>query len=127
MRSVRTLRPTRQNWRTFLRNHRGEIWGEIWACDFLQVTDLFFRPLFAFFILELRSRKVIHVGVRRSPTDAWTAHQLREATASGQIPRYLIRDNESTVGPYFAHGAATSGLKRLKTPSLSCATSSCDV
>jgi hypothetical protein len=43
------------------------------ACDFLQVTDLFFRSLFAFFIIELRSRKVIHVGVTRSPTDAWTA------------------------------------------------------
>jgi putative transposase len=57
--------PLKQNWRTFLRNHR----GEIWACDFLQVTDLFFRPLFAFFIIELRSRKVIHVGVTRSPTD----------------------------------------------------------
>ncbi len=27
--------------------------SQIWACDFLQVTDLFFRPLFAFFIIEL--------------------------------------------------------------------------
>jgi hypothetical protein len=26
--------------------------GEIWACDFLQVTDLFFRSLFAFFISQ---------------------------------------------------------------------------
>jgi len=39
----------------------------------LQVTDLFFRPLFAFFLIELKTRKVIHVGVRRSPTDAWVA------------------------------------------------------
>ena len=30
-----------QNWKTFLRNHA----TEIWACDFLQVTDLFFRRL----------------------------------------------------------------------------------
>jgi hypothetical protein len=28
---------------------------------FLQVTDLLFRPLFAFFVVELQSRKVIHV------------------------------------------------------------------
>ena len=76
IRGVRTLRPTGQSWRTFLNNHG----GEIWACDFLQVTDLFFRSLFAFFIIELRSRKVIHVGLTRSPTDAWTAQQLREAT-----------------------------------------------
>jgi hypothetical protein len=26
----------------------------------LQVRDLFFRPLFAFFIIELKSRKVLH-------------------------------------------------------------------
>ena len=43
------------------------------ACDFLQVTNLFFRPLFAFFNIELNSRKVIHVNVTRSPTDSWLA------------------------------------------------------
>ena len=83
MRGVRTPHPKGQSWRTFLRNHG----GEIWACDFLQVTDLFFRSVFAFFIIELRSRKVIHVGVTRSPTDAWTAEPLREATPYGQTPK----------------------------------------
>ncbi len=78
----------------FLRNHG----GDIWACDCLQVTDLFFRSVFAFFIIELRSRKVIHVGVTRSPTDAWTAQQLREATPFGQMPKYLIRDHDSKFG-----------------------------
>ena len=39
----------------------------------LPVTDLLFRSLFAFFIIELHSRKVIHVGVTRSPNDAWVA------------------------------------------------------
>src|SRR5207302_10516417 len=45
MRYVRTPRSRGQNWATFLHNHA----GEIWACDFLQVTDLFCRPLFAVF------------------------------------------------------------------------------
>jgi putative transposase len=112
MRGIRTPHPTRQNWRTFLRNHG----GEIWACDFLQVTDLFFRSVFAFFIIELRSRKVIHVGVTRSPTDTWTAQQLREATPYGQTPRYLIRDHDSKFGPCFTRVAATSSIKILKTP-----------
>jgi putative transposase len=112
MRGVRTPRHTGQNWRTFLRNHG----GEIWACDFLQVPDVFFRSLFAFFVIELRSRKVIHVGVTRSPTDVWTAQQLREATPYGQTPRYLIGDNDSKFGPHFARVAATSGMKILKTP-----------
>src|SRR5947209_6595697 len=112
MRCVRPPRSRGQNWRTFLRNHA----GEMWACDFLQVTDLFFRSLFAFFIIELKSRKVIHIGVTRSPTDAWTAQQLREATPFGQTPKYLIRDHDGKFGPCFARVAATSGIKILKTP-----------
>jgi putative transposase len=83
---------------------------------FLQVTDLFFRPLFAFFVIALQSRKVIHVGVTRSPTDAWTAQQLREATPYGQMPKYLIRDHDGKFGPSFARVADTSGIKVLKTP-----------
>ena len=82
----------------------------------LQVTDLFFRPRFAFFLIELKTRRVIHVGVTRSPTDAWVAQQLREATPYGQAPKYLIRDNDSTFGPSFARVATTSGIKLLKTP-----------
>lgn len=52
----------------------------------------------------------------RSPTDAWTAQQLREATPYGQAPKYLIRDNNSKFGPSFARVAVTSGIKVLKTP-----------
>jgi putative transposase len=69
MRSVRTPQPGGQKWATFLHNHA----ADIWACDFLQVTDLFFRPLFAFFLIELKTRRVIHVSVTRSPTDPWVA------------------------------------------------------
>ena len=112
MRPVRTTRPGGQTWKTFLRTHA----QQIWACDFLPVTDLFFRSLFAFFITLLHSRRVIHVGVTRSPTDAWTAQQLREATAYGVGPKYLIRDNDSKFGVTFARVAKTSGIKILKTP-----------
>jgi len=112
---MKQIRPTRargQSWKTFLRNHA----AEIWACDFLPVTDLFFRPLFAFFIIELKSRKIIHVNVTRSPTDPWVAQQLREATPYGQTPKYLIRDNDRKFGQHFARVAATSGIKVLRTP-----------
>ena len=112
MRKVRTNQPQGQKWSTFLRTHA----GQIWACDFLQVTDLFFRPLFAFLIVELKSRRVIHVGVTRSPSDAWVAQQLREATPYGQAPKYLIRDNDSKFGPSFARVARTSSIEILKTP-----------
>src|SRR5205823_3904143 len=80
------------------------------------VTDLFFRPLFAFFIIELKSRRVIHVGVTRSPTDPWVAQQLREATPYGQAPKYLMCDNESKFGSCFARVATTSAIEILKIP-----------
>jgi putative transposase len=112
MRSVRTSRPGGQKWSTFLHTHA----EQIWACDFLPVTDLFFRSLFAFFLIELHSRKVIHVGVTRYPTDAWTAQQLREATAFGVRPKYLIRDNDGKFGVGFARVAQTSHIEILKTP-----------
>jgi putative transposase len=82
----------------------------------LPVTDLFFRVHFAFFLIDLHSRKVIHVGVTRSPSDAWVAQQLREATAYGVGPNYLIRDRDHKFGPSFARVADTFGIKMLKTP-----------
>ncbi len=112
MKHVRLPRPRGQKWATFLHNHA----ADMWTCDFLQVTDLLFRSLFAFFIIELKLRKVIHVGVTRFPTDAWAAQQLREATPYGHTPKYLIRDNDSKFGPCFARVAATSSIKILKTP-----------
>ena len=76
MRGARPPRRTGQSWATFLHNHA----DDIWACAFLPVTDLLFRPVYAFFVVALGSRRVVHVGVTRHPTDAWVAHQLREAT-----------------------------------------------
>jgi putative transposase len=112
LRQARPPRPTGQTWGTFLRNHA----REIWACDFLQVTDLLFRPLFAFFIVELGSRRVVHVGVTRHPTDEWVAQQLREATPYGERPRFLLRDNDGKYGARFAEVAEASGMTVVRTP-----------
>ena len=49
----------------FLHNHA----KDKCACDVVQVTDAFFRLFFAFFITELGARRIVHVGVTRSPTD----------------------------------------------------------
>src|SRR5207244_10956450 len=110
---ARRPRRARQPWATFLRNHA----PDIWACDFLPVTDLLFRPVYAFFVIALGSRRVVHVGVTRHPTDAWVAQPLREATPFGQRPGYLIRDNDRKYGPAFARVAAAAGIAALRTAS----------
>jgi transposase InsO family protein len=112
MRQARPSPPRGQTWATFLRNHA----HEIWACDFVQLTDVWFRPLYAFVITELGSRRIVHVGATRVPTDAWVAQQLREATPFGAVPRYLIRDNDAKYGPRFDAVATGSGIAPLRTP-----------
>jgi putative transposase len=112
MRQARPSRPRGQSWATFLRNHA----HEVWACDFLQVTDVFFRPLFAFLITEVGSRRIVHVGVTRSPTDPWVGQQLREATPFGTAPKYLICDNDAKYGSRFATVAAGTRVEVLRTP-----------
>ncbi len=62
MRAARLSRPHGQTWSTFLSNHA----AQIWACDFLPVVDFTFRQVYAFFIIELGLRRVVHVGVTPS-------------------------------------------------------------
>jgi transposase InsO family protein len=112
MHGARPTAPRSQNWRTFLNNHA----HEIWACDFLPVTDVLFRPLYAFVIVQLSSRKIMHVSVTRHPTDAWTAQQLREATPFDEGPKYLLWDNDAKFGAQFARVAAGASISVLKTP-----------
>lgn len=112
LRQARPPRRSGQAWATFLRNHA----PEIWACDFLPVTDLRFRPLHAFFVIALKSRRVVHVGVTRHPTDSWAAQQLREAAPFDERPRFLSRDNDVKYGPRFDRLAAASGIRVLRTP-----------
>jgi putative transposase len=111
MRDARPPRRDGQTWATFLRNHA----ADTWACDFLPVTDVFFRPLYACFIVALESRRVVHVGVTRHPTDAWVAQQLREATPFGLRPRYRIRDRDSKYGPAFSRVGKASGIAERRT------------
>jgi putative transposase len=69
-----------------------------------------------FVIIELSSRRVVHVGVTYHPREAWVAQQLREATAFGVGPRFLIRENDSKYGTQFDRVAAGAGIKVLYTP-----------
>jgi transposase InsO family protein len=112
MNEVRSPLSPQQTWSTFLRNHA----KDIWAVDFLQTYGLFFRAIFVFFIIELGSRRLIHFGVTRSPSDAWVAQQLREATPFGEGPRFLIRDNDDKYGDAFARVADGSDIAVLSTP-----------
>ena len=78
-RTVSRGRPLRgdQTWRTFIRNHA----KEVWACDFLTQYTAFFAVVYVFVIMEIGSRRIVHVNVTTNPTLPWVKQQIREATA----------------------------------------------
>ena len=102
--------PFRENWATFLKNQA----GGIWACDFTVVYDWLFRQWYVFVIMELKTRRIIHTGVTKYPTDKWTAQQLREATPWSQGPKYLVRDRDKKYATHFS--AAAGSIKEVETP-----------
>ncbi|MGO9834111.1 MAG: hypothetical protein ACLP1X_07850, partial [Polyangiaceae bacterium] len=82
----------------------------------LRACFLAFRS--AFFtadIIELGSRKVVHVAVTRHPSTTWVAQQLRNATPFGDGPRFVIRDNDDKFGPDFDRAAKGAGVRVLRT------------
>ena len=112
MRLVRPPGSRGQTWSTFISNHG----DDIWACDFLQIYDVLFRPIFAFFFVVHGTREVVHCNVTRHPTDGWAAQQLREATPYGDGPTYLIRDNDDKFGGKFASVADGTGIEVVRLP-----------
>jgi len=110
MRGMRTRSGGGQTWATFLRNHA----DRTWACDFIQTYDLLFRQVYAFFIVHLASRRVVHIAATRNPTQAWTAQQLRNATMDGDVPQILLRDRDDKFGPTFDHVGAGAGVRVIK-------------
>jgi len=110
MRSERQFGPHRgQSWRTFLRNHT------LWACDFLQTYDIWFRPIFAFFIVDQHTKRVVHLAVTRAPSQGWTAQQLCNATPFGVGPHVLVRDRDDKFGADFDRVATGVGIRVVRT------------
>ena len=99
-----------QTWAIFLKNQV----RNTWACDFMVVNDWLFRQWYIWVVMELKTRRIVHTGVTKYPTDEWTAQQLREATPWGKGPKYLIRDRDRKYARHFS--AVAASIKELKTP-----------
>jgi transposase InsO family protein len=112
MRRVQPPGNRHQTLRTFIKNHS----GDIWTCDFLQLYDVLFRPIFALFFVVHGTREAVHFNVTRHLTDAWLAHQLRQATPWGHAPRYLVRDNDDKFGKRFTAVAEGTGIEVVRIP-----------
>lgn len=101
-----------QAWRTFLANHR----PQIWAADLFTVRTLTFKTLYVLFFIAHERRELVHWNVTAHPTAAWVWRQLIEATPWGQQPRYLVRDRDAVFGGDFVPRARRLGIETLLTP-----------
>lgn len=84
----------RQNWRTFLENHR-EVLA---AMDFCVVPTWNFHQIYILVILRHGKRLISHFNITTNPTAEWVKQQLREAFPFDEIPKYLIFDRDTTFG-----------------------------
>ena len=71
LRGMRPKPAPSQTWATFLKTPA----TDIFVIDFLPVVSVFFCQMYLFFVIELGTRRVVHLGVTREPTQAWMAQQ----------------------------------------------------
>jgi putative transposase len=92
----RLPRPPGQTWKTFLRNHL----GQMVSIDFFTVPTITLKVLFVFIVLEHRRREVLHFNVTDHPTAAWDrdgvyGSDVRSRMASQEIEEILTPSDSS--------------------------------
>jgi transposase InsO family protein len=99
-------------WNTFLRSHA----QALVACDFFTAVTATFRVLHVFVVMELGSRRLLHLNVTAHPTAAWTLQQLREALPGDHPYTFLLHDRDTRFSVSLDESLAGFGLCVLKTP-----------
>ena len=101
-----------QRWTTFVRNHA----KAIVAADFLNAVTARFHLLYVFVIMEVGSRKILHVNVTEHPTAVWILQQFREAIPCEHDYRFLIIDRDSKFSEDLRKSVRALGARVLRTP-----------
>ena len=120
-RTVRQYMPTNperptvpsQRWMTFVRNHA----KAIIASDFFIVVTATFRLVYVLVIMEIGTRRILHVNVTRHPTAEWTTQQFRECVMMGDEGyKFIIHDRDSIYSSELDSSLRALGLRALRTP-----------
>ena len=67
------IKPT-FSWKRFLSAH----WNSLFACDFFTVTAFSMVTFYVFFIIELKSRKIVQYGITANPNRLFLKNQFTE-------------------------------------------------
>jgi transposase InsO family protein len=101
----------RQNWLTFLRNHK----DAIAAMDFFVVPTARFQLLYVWFVLDHGRRRVIHFNVTTNPTASWVIQQLREAFPLDDALPLLLYDRDSIFSAEVTATIRNLGIEPVRT------------
>ena len=104
---ARRRRPPSQGWRTFLLNHA----DGIASIDLFVVPTISFKLLYGLLILRHDRRRILWIGVTRSPTAEWIARQVSEACGWEPVPDYLVRDRDRVYGEAFTRRIRAMGIR----------------
>jgi hypothetical protein len=91
---VKRRRPPGQSWKTFLRN---QALG-ISAVDLFVVPTIGSKLLYCLVVLNHGRRVLVHYAVTDRPTALWIAQRIVEAFPWGDVPQYLLRDQNGVYG-----------------------------
>lgn len=100
-----------QSWKTFMHLHA----REIVAVDMLTVPSWNFERLYAFVVLGVGRREILHVDATMHPTAEWLARQITEAFPWDTAPAYLVRDNDGAYGKVFRWRLKAMGIRDCHT------------
>ena len=98
--------PRTSTWKQFIASHA----HEMLAIDFTTQILWNYAVSYVFVVMALGTREVIHVAVTSNPTLDWVKQQLREATAWGETPRFLLHDNDAIFGQFRAGRRTDCGV-----------------
>ncbi len=79
--------------------------------DFFTVPTLGFRQLYGFFIIDHKSRKLLHYNVTYHPTAQWLKEQLQLAFSQGPVPRSIKFDRASVFSPMIFNTIKSLGIE----------------
>ncbi len=110
--SDRGARHSSQRWATFVRNHA----NAIVAADFVTVVTARFRFLYVFVVMEVGTRKILHINLTSHPTAEWTLQQFREAIPCEHDYRFVIVDRDGKFSEDLRRSVRSMGVRVLRTP-----------
>ena len=82
----------------------------------LTTTTLGFKRLYVFVLMDLGTRRILHLNVTAHPTAAWTTQQLRDAIPDDHRWRFLIHDRDAIFSASVDETLKSFGIRPLKSP-----------